>query len=716
MFLYDLTNTSTYPNDLEHRSVKQLLSRIKKDENKTPGRDAFILARHYFNGFGESFSHPPDVEEGLKWLEESAKHGHDGAHLVGQRIFEANGKSLPQTFSTPSWYPHECRVESESSFYITLLRNYQRQTKTKVYPQANRFRGEPLTVNDTDQISRWLADDCSNVNSLEFELVCNPQRSSLATLLHIASYAGDPALVRLLIDKGADVNVLDTRRQTPLLCASMAGSSDVIGLLLSHGANPTMCDEIGATPLHWIIVFEDHIMPQIATMLTSADAETCLVKSTMNYYPIESLCLRLEGTPLHWAIMARSINAIKQLLILGASPVQNLRDPEGHSVDYGALSLACGLLLYEIVPLFLTYQRMREPSEVSPYVFLGTSLEQFRGWIMHGRENHSDAAVKTIEVLIDAGYLIDEPDDLGFTPLKHAILYSYVGVVTALLRCGVDVNFCTSDGSSALFCVFEGNDSSLKHREMQILNMLLQAGADTNAQSEDGQTPLHNAILLDCDDQVISMLLDYDIDCTIRDGKGRSYLHHLAESDNDISDETLDRFILKKSDLDEEDNEGLTPLALAVKNFSVDRVAYLLSRGATVVLPTYGTVLHWIMHVGKDLYEYNPDFINFLLAQPSIKPCVFHVDRKGRTPLHEAARYAMPAYASLLLDVGADPNARDFEGLKPLELAKVCQATPPDFVVGDDGYKKFYERHNTIYAADLNELVELLSSRGMAAM
>jgi len=110
----------------------------------------------------------------------------------------------------------------------------------------------------------------------------------------------------------------------------MAGSSDIIGLLLSHGANPTMCDEIGATPLHWIIVFEDHIMPQIATMLTLADAETCFMKSTMNYYPIESLCLRLEGTPLHWAIMARSINAIKQLLILGASPVQNLRDPEGH--------------------------------------------------------------------------------------------------------------------------------------------------------------------------------------------------------------------------------------------------------------------------------------------------------------------------------------------------------------------------------------------------
>lgn len=81
----------------------------------------------------------------------------------------------------------------------------------------------------------------SNAADLEF--------SSPVSLISIASYHGRTEIVRLLLDKGIDVNCKDSHGQTALISAAQGAATEVAKLLVERGADVNAESIHGATAL-----------------------------------------------------------------------------------------------------------------------------------------------------------------------------------------------------------------------------------------------------------------------------------------------------------------------------------------------------------------------------------------------------------------------------------------------------------------------------------
>jgi Ankyrin repeats (3 copies)/Ankyrin repeat len=68
--------------------------------------------------------------------------------------------------------------------------------------------------------------------------------------LHLVAYFGVEAVVKQLLEKGADVNIATSDGRTPLHEASRIGNVEVVKLLLEKGADVNTAKNDGSTPLH----------------------------------------------------------------------------------------------------------------------------------------------------------------------------------------------------------------------------------------------------------------------------------------------------------------------------------------------------------------------------------------------------------------------------------------------------------------------------------
>ena len=73
------------------------------------------------------------------------------------------------------------------------------------------------------------------------------------TALHYAAFFGQEGAARLLLERGADVNLVARNANihvTPLHSAASGGHPSIVKLLLEHGADPNAAQDGGFTPLH----------------------------------------------------------------------------------------------------------------------------------------------------------------------------------------------------------------------------------------------------------------------------------------------------------------------------------------------------------------------------------------------------------------------------------------------------------------------------------
>jgi hypothetical protein len=128
--------------------------------------------------------------------------------------------------------------------------------------------------------------------------------------------------------------------------------------------------------------------------------------------------------------------------------------------------------------------------------------------------------LKAVRKMLALGADIEEKQAVSqHTPL-HAAVLNHKNVVEYLLEQGADVFARTAQGNTplhlnAIACIAD------------ISALLLMNGADTNAQNEKGETPTHLAADV-ADAAFVRNLLDFGANTSIMDNNGNTVLHHAA--------------------------------------------------------------------------------------------------------------------------------------------------------------------------------------------
>ncbi|KAJ5247039.1 hypothetical protein N7468_002022 [Penicillium chermesinum] len=261
-----------------------------------------------------------------------------------------------------------------------------------------------------------------------------------------------PELVPLFLEHGADVHARSVRENRTALHYAVMGNSDAhidaTRLLIEHGADVNARDAYECTPLHYVRGDRPKYR-QLADMLCAEDAD----KDARD---------KDGHTILHKNFKCSSWSTYKKT----ASEVECLVDATRwmaeHGIDFNVRDETGETAIFSLI-----HPRFAGHTHVSTILELGADV--------NSRSPH------------------------GRTPLMQAARYGLNQVVRLLLENGADVHHADNDGLQALHWVSRLKARSQNPTEMlDCIHALLDYGADVNAPTLNGSTPLSLALTAFC--------------------------------------------------------------------------------------------------------------------------------------------------------------------------------------------------------------------------
>ncbi|KAL4491479.1 hypothetical protein ABPG72_008135 [Tetrahymena utriculariae] len=197
---------------------------------------------------------------------------------------------------------------------------------------------------------------------------------------------------------------------------------------------------------------------------------------------------------------------------------------------------------------------------------------------------------KFAKTLISHKAQIDVKDLFGKTPLIMAInniQSNNLEFVEYLLSSGASTNFADNYGRTPLHHAINEADKGA-NASFDLENLLIKNKADINATDSLGRTPLHYCFISLQDQQystlqydpfetVSSLCNQSNIKIDVKDNLGKTPLHYAAQKNSTIS---VIYMIEKKANIDSEDINGNTPLAVAFRFKRSEITTTLIQNGA----------------------------------------------------------------------------------------------------------------------------------------
>ena len=195
--------------------------------------------------------------------------------------------------------------------------------------------------------------------------------------------------------------------------------------------------------------------------------------------------------------------------------------------------------------------------------------------------------------------------------------------------------------------------------------LLLAAGADVHAKTNDGRTTLIRATVHNANARVIAALLRAGADVHARDNDGKTALRHAVwESSPNL--EVVSTLLEAGADVNAKDNTGTSVLMMAAcHNVTPESIGILLKAGANVnAKDNYGSTA--LMDAAWN--NPSPEITSILLKAGAD---VNAKDNNGTTALIKAARSSSnPSVVDILLKAGADVHIKTAKGETALKQAR----------------------------------------------
>lgn len=409
--------------------------------------------------------------------------------------------------------------------------------------------------------------------------------------------------------------------QTPLHHAASRGDGDVVLFLLEKGANPETDNREGMTALHLAIsseklrvaqiLLEAGMDPRIKTLPVSGHWDTidhCWVSyseekierlrttaasQAIRGESLEIMMLFMPFLPPEEATTyfhgAKTAQTVEAILATGLVDINSYIAHDEYRLDEfekTKLYVAAAAGDLDMVKVLLQHganPNQREPNQPGP--LHGVAGVGYFGHIWS--EGSQDEATELVRVLVDAGADLEARadgkyahDNKQFTPLHQAVSKrEFIGmsfgkydqseeiITLALLKAGADANAVTAEGNTPLHLA--------NPKKLQLIETLVKHGANIDQPNAGGRSPFLSRIrLLECENSdeksepeevcaAVMHILDLGADATRRDTNGRNAMHFLMSNLSKLKSLAympLVERVTKLVDANQKDKEGNAPV------------------------------------------------------------------------------------------------------------------------------------------------------------
>ncbi len=537
--------------------------------------------------------------------------------------------------------------------------------------------------------------------------------------------AGQTDKARSLFNIDEDINETDEEGNTLLhLCAAIDDYNS-IEYFLFKGADSEIKNKDGNTPLHIAIENDSFNAAKVLAGVGSnlfarngngVSAIDLGLEKNVRYYDLfineNTSKIRYDNgkTLVHYFAQAKNLRGINACIKAGF-PI-SIKDDDGKTPldlafedinNIESVEIAAALIQADADPIETDFSYFQDAvSARNLNLRLGDgqtplhlcSIMGHKAIATYLLENNADTSVQDssgstplheairygqleiAQMLLDAGANINAKDNLGKTPIMLIIPRDKLSETYRLLiRYRADLNQADTYGDTVL------HTATMLKATSNIIETLVEGGADINARNKEGVTPLSIAIQAE-DIKTIKLLTTNGASIHTQDTHGRSPLSMAFEMSNDVFEATLN-----ENNCHTQDSEGNTPLHIALKNNApMSKIQHIIGLTNDVNIrnrdgdsPLYLAASKNMEQIGKLLLEKGADIFSTNKDNNSplrlalkeggklqdwliTSKTIVSTDGSGNTVLHYAADWEYDKAIKTLLEKGADINAKNANG------------------------------------------------------